>query len=88
MAERFKNNQYKKLNQIRKQNVHYKTEDTQFKHKHLNSQAEKEQMEQLFKSRYDLADVYKAQLDLALIGFEKTLLIIDAITEKTLRDIE
>ncbi|TWI80602.1 hypothetical protein IQ13_3281 [Lacibacter cauensis] len=83
----FKENQYRKLNQIRKQAVHYTTEDTLFKHKHLNSPSEKEQMEELFKNRYDLADVYKAQLELTLSGFEKTLLLIETVTEKTLADI-
>ena len=84
----FKENGYKILNQIRKQTVHYTTEDTRFKHEHLNSSTEKEHMEELFKNRYSLADIYKNQLDLTLIGFEKTLLLIEAITGKTLADID
>lgn len=84
----FKENSYRKLNQIRKLTVHYTTEDTQFKHRHLSGSGKKEQMEELFNDRYALADTFKVQLDLTLTGFEKTLLLIEKITEETLSDID
>lgn len=83
----FKENQYRELNKIRKQAVHYATEDTQFKHKHLSS-SEKEQVEELFRSRYELVDIYKRQLELTLIGSEKAILFIEVVTNRTLADIQ
>lgn len=84
----FKDKKYMDLNNKRKQHVHYTTEDTQFKHEHLEKSTNREDVETLVKDRDDLADFYKDQLDLTLIGFEKTLLLIETITEKTLEDVK
>jgi hypothetical protein len=43
----FKENGYRKLNQIRKLTVHYTTEDTQFKYRHLSSSGERQKMERV-----------------------------------------
>lgn len=83
----FKENQYKELNTKRRQYVHYKTADTQFKHEHLMKSTDIVEMEKLVFDRNDLADYYKEQHKLTLLGFEKTMLLIEAITEKTLNDI-
>jgi hypothetical protein len=84
----FKEAEYKNLNHKRKQIVHYVTEDTQFKFKHLNSSGEKEEMQKLFDDRFALADTFNIQLELTFTGFEKTLFLIEKITEEKLSDID
>ena len=84
----FKEKKFLDLNEKRKQTVHYITEDTTFKYNHLNSPRERDEIEKIYFERISLADYYKNHLLLTLDGFEKTMLLIEEISEKTITDAE
>ena len=62
------------MNEKRKDVVHYLTHDTDFRHKHLESTSDKENMEKLVNERDGLPDFFKAQIKFTLDGFEKAIL--------------
>lgn len=84
----FKDGEYKNLNKKRKEVVHYLTHDTAFRHKHLESTSNKEDIEKLIKERDSLPDFFKSQIQLTLVGFEKAILLIEEITEEELKDVK
>lgn len=75
----FKETNYLELNKKRKQIVHYKFSDTDFKHKQLKIVSDKEAMENLQTERELLADFYKNHISLTLTGLEKSLMFFDEI---------
>lgn len=83
----FKEGEYKKMNEKRKEVVHYLTHDTDFRHKHIDAVGEREEIEKLIKERDGLPDFFKSQIKLSLDGFEKTILLIEEITANELRDV-
>lgn len=75
----FKETHYKKLNAVRKQIVHYKGTNIQYKTKHLEFSRNREKMEALQRERESLPEFYKEQINLTIEGFEKTLLMLEEI---------
>ena len=73
----FKENEYQKLNNIRKQIVHYTTTDTDYRQRHLESFKDREAMIQLQNDRKNLPEYYKTQNKLTIDGFEKTMLLLE-----------
>lgn len=86
--KRFKENEYLKLNKMRKQIVHYNTSRTDFNHKHLDLVNDKDGMYELQAEREKLPDFYKNHITLAIEGFKKTLLFIEEINPSLFPDIE
>ncbi len=84
----FKETEYKKINDKRKQIVHYITLDTQFKHTHLEYSDNKSMLEDLIKERDNLPEFFKGQIQFTLTGFEKTIALIEEISEVNLKEIE
>jgi len=84
----FREGEYKRMNEKRKDVVHYLTHDTDFRHKHLESTSDKENMEKLVNERDGLPDFFKAQIKFTLDGFEKAILLIDEITFEELKDVQ
>ena len=72
----FKDTHYKKLNELRKQVVHYTTTDTDYRHKHLQIK-DRIAMEVLHSERENLPEYYKEQIQLSLVGFEKTMQLLE-----------
>jgi hypothetical protein len=72
----FKENEYVKLNSIRKKIVHYTTTATDYKQRHLKVKT-REEMEILQAEREGLPEYYKNQIKLTLEGFEKTLHLLE-----------
>jgi hypothetical protein len=72
----FKQNEYGKLNAIRKQIVHYMTTDTDYRQRHLQVKNRGE-MEKLQAERESLPKYYKKQIQLTLDGFEKTMHLLE-----------
>lgn len=83
----FKETGYKELNGKRKQIVHYSTTETEYKYEHLKGSGNKEAMEKLQHEREALADFYKQHIALTLSGFEKTLLLLEEISNKLFSDV-
>jgi hypothetical protein len=73
----FKNTEYKSLNKLRKQIVHYTTTDTDYRQKHLQIPMDKAAMILLQKEREELPGYYKNHINLTLAGFEKTMLLFE-----------
>ena len=86
--DNFRKTEYKELNDIRKQVVHYTTSETDFKYQHLEKGAiDKEAMEKIQAAREALPDFYKNHITLTLVGMEKTLLLLEEITNTLFIDI-
>lgn len=86
--KKFKLKEYKEINQIRRQVVHYKLIDTNFKHTHLKHFTDRKEIKNLQNKREDLLDLYKNHISLTINGFEKTLLFLDEINPKLFPDIQ
>ena len=84
----FKENEYKVLNEKRKDVVHYIGYDTNFRHKHISSATNEQELAALIEERNSLPNFYKSHIETTLNGFEKTLSLIEEITEKELKGIE
>lgn len=84
----FKENEYVKANDARRQIVHYRNSNTTYMYDHLKIADNKEEIEKWKRESYALADRYKMYNDLALTGFEKTLLFIEEISPVLFPDIE
>ena len=85
--KQFRDNEYKAMNEKRKEIVHYLTVDTDFRHKHVSNSSNKTELEKIIKERDDLPDFFKDQIKLTLDGFEKTVLLIEEITASELGDV-
>jgi len=77
----FAENEYKEMNGLRKDIVHYHTSDTNFKYEHLerastNAETEAHEMQQ---KREGMADFYKQHISVTIEGLEKTLLLLGEI---------
>ncbi len=84
----FRENDYKELNNIRKQVVHYTTSETDYKHEHLEKgTSNKEEMEKIQKQHESQPDYYKKQIELTIEGFERTLLLLEKVSAKLYSDI-
>lgn len=70
---KFRNNEYKQFNTLRKNVVHYETIDTGFKYSTMKSVDDKESITKLMKYRTQFPEMIKKHIDYTLIGFEKTL---------------
>lgn len=76
----FKEGEYIRLNEQRKEIVHYTTTATKFKQQHLEKVSDKTGMEKLLADRMNIADFYKEHINLTLLGFEKTLSFMEEIS--------
>ncbi|HYF68766.1 MAG TPA: Cthe_2314 family HEPN domain-containing protein [Ohtaekwangia sp.] len=84
----FKEDEYKTMNSKRIGVVHYLTNDTVFRHKHLEASSNKEVLEGLIAERDALPDFFTKQIDFALEGFVRTVQLLEEITAEELKDIE
>lgn len=84
----FKENEYKGLNEKRKQVVHYTSSDTAFKHKHLYNSTNKEEVEKWVKERDEIPDFYKKHINLSIEGFYQTLTFLEEIGKELFESIE
>lgn len=84
----FKENEYRTVNDKRKEIVHYLTHDTDFMYKHLDKSGNEEELALLIEERDKLPDFYKGHIKTTLQGFEKTVLLLEEITEEELKGIE
>ena len=75
------------MNGKRKEIVHYLTHDTDFRHKHLTKSSNEDELFLLIAERDELPDFYKSHIKTTLDGFEKTVLLIEEITEEELKDV-
>lgn len=82
----FKTVDYKKMNGIRRQIVHYTTLETSFNQAHLKSSDDKLEMGNLIENRDKWADFYKEHLNLSIIGFEKALLFLEYVSKEIFID--
>lgn len=86
--ENFRLNEYKQLNEKRKQVVHYTTSETAYKYKHIEKgSTNRVEMEKIQAERESLPDYYKNHIDLTLQGFEKALLLLEEISNSIFSDI-
>jgi hypothetical protein len=87
----FKDNDYKKINEIRKNIVHYTSIDVEFKSKHLdlfeneegkqqNILSDKDQVENLMTERKGYTDILKNEIDNTIEGFIQIHKFIEEIT--------
>ena len=67
----FKNNDYTKINEIRKKVVHYRQLETDFATRHLDAMFEREEVEKIQTEKEGYPNFYKTQLNNAIKGFEK-----------------
>lgn len=75
----FRDNEYKELNQKRKQVVHYQTTHTEYIKKNALTSDQEELLQTLQIERESLPEYYKNHANYALIGFEKTMNLLDKI---------
>lgn len=79
----FKEVEYKALNNKRKEVVHYTTSEVEYMHLHLNKGSrDRVEMEIIQSEREQITDFYKQQILLSLVGFEKTLLLLENISNE------
>jgi len=83
----FKENGYKEMNAKRIGVVHYLTNTTVFRHKHIQAASNKEVLEKLISERDALPDYFNKQIDLTLEGFIRTVKLLEEITAEDLKDI-
>ena len=84
----FRKIEFKQLNEMRKQIVHYSTSETDYKHLHLdNGGTDREEMVKIQAQRESLPEFYKSHIELTLIGMEKTLLLLEEISNSLFTDI-
>ena len=86
--KRFKENEFKDLNEKRKQVVHYISTDTKSKWSQAKNPFDKEEIVKTLAEQDKLPDYFKSQLKLSIEGFEKTISLIEEITESRLKDID
>lgn len=86
--DNFRKTEYKELNDIRKQIVHYTTSQTDYKYQHLEKGvSDRQLMEKIQAAREALPDFYKNQITLTLVGMEKTLLLLEEISNALFSDV-
>ena len=86
--QNFRETEYKKLNEKRKQVVHYTTSEIEYQYKHLEKGvSNREEMEKIQLEREDIADFYKRHIALTFEGFEKSLLLLEEISNVLFSDI-
>jgi hypothetical protein len=76
--QEFKNTHYQTLNNIRKQIVHYFSSNSQFTHQFIFAKDE-DAVRKLIEERLKIPEFYKEQNVLCLIGFEKTVYLLEEI---------
>jgi Cthe_2314-like HEPN len=90
--QNFKDNEYKALNDVRKNIVHYTSIDVEFKMAHLgqfqnaegrsqNVFSDKSQVEKIMKERKDYFDILKTHISKSIEGFVQIHQLIEDITE-------
>lgn len=82
----FKENEFEKLNKIRKRRVHYHSSDTDFKYEHMKAVSDHEQVEKIEIEREAMADYYKEHITHTLNGFEKAVLLVEEIIAETITE--
>lgn len=84
----FKENQYKALNDQRKQIVHYKSYQTYFNYIHLDNVDNAQGMTALLNQRNGMPNYFKEQIIFTLEGFEKTLLFLEEVNSVLFEEIQ
>jgi hypothetical protein len=75
----FKESEYIELYKIRRDIVHTISSDTNFKYRHSAVVTNKEKMYELQTEHENIAPFYKKQISLSILGFEKTLLLLEEV---------
>lgn len=75
----FRNDQYKKLNEKRRQTVHYNSQSSGFHEQWIKNYTNEEKIAKLQYEIQNLTEYFNEHLNYAIIGFEKTLRLIDEI---------
>ncbi|WP_179020207.1 Cthe_2314 family HEPN domain-containing protein [Winogradskyella forsetii] len=94
----FKNSDYKELNDIRKNIVHYSSIDIEHKYKHMDSfennegkmqniLSDKNEVEKLMNERFGYYDFLKTQIEVSIEGFIKVHELIEEITNIKLANV-
>lgn len=74
----FKENEYTQFNKVRKNIVHSRSFDTEYRNQFLKNIHNPENLKDIILQRRNISSFFKKHIDYTLIGFEKTL---DLITE-------
>lgn len=83
----FRENEYKELNNKRKQIVHYTTSSVEHRYNHLHSDfRDRESMERLQAEIEVLAEFYRRQIELSILGFSHTLTLLEHISSEIFPD--
>ncbi len=77
--KKFKDNEYRFLNNKRKQIVHYIGLESKFHEKHSSKLWNKAELSKLQDEKIDLTNILNKQFELTIVGFEKIFLLIDEI---------
>ena len=83
----FKEINYKEMNAKRNGVVHYLTNDTVFKYKHIKASSNKQVLEELIAERDALPSYFEKQIDFSLEGFIRTVQLLEEITAEDLKDV-
>jgi Cthe_2314-like HEPN len=79
--KKFKESEFKEMNERRIQIVHYTTLDTQFKHTHLEYSDDEAMLNKLITERDKLPDFFNNHIQTTLDGFERTILFIEELNK-------
>jgi hypothetical protein len=82
----FRDNQYKEINNKRIDVVHYITNDTAFKHKHIEAVTNEQAILDLLAARDALPEYFEDQINLTLDGFVRTVQFIEEVTSTSLNN--
>jgi len=84
----FRENSFKKLNNKRKEIVHYTSSDTQLKYDHLSVSRNRLEIEAWISERNAIPDYFKTQITLSIEGFYQTLSFLEEVDKRLFSDIE
>ncbi|MBT1706538.1 Cthe_2314 family HEPN domain-containing protein [Chryseosolibacter indicus] len=84
----FRDDEFKDLNEKRKQIVHYISVDTTFKWNHAKDPFDRAEIEKMLAEQKALPRYFKKHLELSVKGLEKTIGLIQEITDNRLADVE
>ncbi len=78
----YRNNQYKSLNEKRRNVVHYYSTGTNFQHEHIFSATDLEKLKKIIAERKGISDFLKNNIEETIEGYTKTLELLKSAQEK------
>ena len=85
---KFKDTDYKEINDKRRDVVHYSSSDTELRHKHIFNSSDRHEIEKWIKERNAMPDFSKRQIELTIEGFYQTICLLEIISVEKFKDIE